>query len=109
MRIASLAERLISEPIEPVVATCDTCRMGAGEPGLPRQFIWRGRVVEITGVLRAWHDTGPCRHGSKEVYVRKHWYQVATVADGIIKLYFERQARRGRKSPRWWLFSVDAG
>lgn len=102
-----MAERFVSEAIEPLVETCDTTRMSLGEPGLPRQFIWRGRVVEITEVLRAWHDTGPCRHGSDEMYVRKHWYLVATKAAGNMKIYFERQARRGSKGARWWLFSID--
>ena len=37
------------------------------------------------------------RHGSPEMYVRKHWYEVATDSDGTIKLYFERQARGGRR------------
>jgi hypothetical protein len=40
------------------------------------------------------------------MYVRKHWYEVATVSDVIMRLYFERQGRGGRKAPRWWLFSV---
>ncbi len=102
-----MTERFVSEAIEPLVATCDTTRMSLGEPGLPRQFIWRGRIVEITAVLRSWHDTGPCRHGSDEMYVRKHWYEVATHDGTTMKIYFERQARRGRKGSRWWLFSID--
>jgi phosphoribosylglycinamide formyltransferase-1 len=81
--------------------------MGLGEPGLPRRFLWRGEMVEITRVLRVWRETGPCRHGSDERYVRKHWYQVATLAHGTMKLYFDRQARRGGKKARWWLFSMD--
>jgi len=40
------------------------------------------------------------------MYVRKHWYEVATKSDGIMKLYFERQPRRGQKGARWWLFSI---
>jgi hypothetical protein len=30
------------------------------------------------------------------MYVRKIWYEVATETDGLMKIYFERQARRGR-------------
>jgi hypothetical protein len=42
------------------------------------------------------------------MYVRKHWYEVATESDGIMKLYFERQPRLGQKGKgaRWWLFSI---
>lgn len=105
-----MAEHLISEPISPLTDTCDTSRMAVGEPGLPRKFVWRGRTVEITAVLRTWHKTGKCRHGSSDMYVRKHWYEVATVSAGIMKIYFDRQPRRGRKESRWWLFSIrDTG
>jgi hypothetical protein len=40
------------------------------------------------------------------MYVRKHWYEVATAFGGTMKLYFDRQPRGGRNSPRWWLFSI---
>jgi hypothetical protein len=40
------------------------------------------------------------------MYVRKHWYEVVTASGGTMKLYFERQARRGQKGTRWWLFSI---
>ena len=99
-------EHLISEAIIPVVATCDTSRMAAGEPGLPREFLWRGETIEITTVLRSWRETGKCRHGSPELYVRKHWYEVATISGATMKIYFQRQARRGQKGSRWWLFSI---
>jgi Domain of unknown function (DUF6504) len=101
-----MPERFISEAIRPVAGTMDTTRMAAGEPGLPREFVWRGRTILITAVLRTWRETGPCHHGGPERYVRKHWYEVSTTSDGTMKLYFERQPRAGRKGPRWWLFSV---
>lgn len=102
-----MPNRLISEALAPLAATSDTARMAAGEPGLPREFVWRGRTIRITAVLRAWKETGKCHHGSPERYVRKHWYEVATEADGTLKIYFDRQPRRGRKEPRWWLFSIE--
>jgi len=101
-------EKFISEVIKPVVATCDTSRMAIGEPGLPREFVWRGQAIEIIEVLRSWRDTGKCRHGSPEMYVRKHWYEVATASSGTMKIYFDRQPRRGRKYDRWWLFSISS-
>lgn len=101
-----MPERFVDEAITPVVATADTARMAAGEPGVPRAFVWQGRRVDVVAVLRSWRETGRCHHGSPEMYVRKHWYEVETAADGIMKIYFERQQRRGKKGPRWWLFSI---
>jgi phosphoribosylglycinamide formyltransferase-1 len=101
-----MPEQFISEPIYPITETADTSRMAIGEPGLPREFVWRGCTVTVHKVLRSWKETGKCRSGSLEMYVRKHWYEVATVSDGTMKLYFERQSRGGRKAPRWWLFSI---
>ena len=101
-----MTERLISEALKPLTETADTSRMAIGEPGLPQKFVWRGRTICVTAVLRSWRETGKCRHGSPEMYVRKHWYEVATESDGFMKLYFERQPRRGQKGAQWWLFSI---
>jgi hypothetical protein len=102
-----ISEKFISEPIKPLTETADTSRMAIGEPGLPEKFVWRGRTICVKVVLRTWRKTGKCRHGSPEMYVRKHWYEVATESDGVMKIYFERQARRrGMGRARWWLFSV---
>jgi phosphoribosylglycinamide formyltransferase-1 len=101
-----MPERLISEAIKPLTETADTSRMAIGEPGLPRKFVWRGRTVTVTAVLRSWRETGNCRHGSPERYVRKHWFEVVTASDGTMKLYFERQPRGGRKGASWWLLSI---
>ena len=99
-------ERFISEVIRPVGDAWDTSRMALGEPGLPREFIWRGRTLKIAAVLRTWRETGKCRHGSPELYVRKHWFEVAAAENGTMKIYFDRQPRGGRKKDRWWLFSI---
>lgn len=101
-----MVERFVSEVIRPVVATCDTSRMAVGEPGLPREFVWRGRTIKIAAVLRTWRETGKCRHGSAELYVRKHWFEVATTSNSTMKIYFDRQPRGGRKNDRWWLFTI---
>ena len=101
-----MPERFISEAIKPLTETADTSRMAIGEPGLPHKFVWRGRTVTVTAVLSTWRETGKCRHGSPEMYVRKHWYEVLTASDGTMKLYFERHSRGGRKGVRWWLFSI---
>lgn len=101
-----LPERFISEVIRPVGAAFDVSRMAAGEPGLPREFVWRGRTIKIAAVLRTWRETGKCRHGSPERYVRKHWFEVATTSSSTMKIYFDRQPRNGPKSDRWWLFTI---
>ena len=102
----SMPERFVSEAIKPVVATYDTSRMALGEPGLPREFVWRGRTIEVAAVVRSWRETGKCRHGSPELYVRKHWYEIATNSHETMIIYFQRQPRGGRRGDRWWLFSI---
>ena len=104
-------ERLISEAIVPGIATCDTGLMANGGPGLPREFRWRGQALVIKAVVRSWSDTGPCRNGSGEQYVRKHWFEVIAHTDSdpdaLMKVYFDRQPRGAARAPRWWLFSVS--
>jgi hypothetical protein len=101
-----MPERFVGEEIKPVVATFDTSRMAVGEPGLPHEFLWRGRTFEVAAVIRSWHETGQCSHGSPERYVRKHWFEVVTTSGETMKIYFERQPRRGQKGGRWRLFSM---
>jgi phosphoribosylglycinamide formyltransferase-1 len=103
-----MPEKFISEAIKPVVATCDATRMAIGEPGLPREFFWRGQTIEIADVLSTWRDTGKCHHGSPEMYVRKHWHEVITTTNSTMKIYFDRQPRRGKNQDRWWLFSMSS-
>ena len=105
---AAATERFVSEALAPVADTFDTGLMAAGGPGLPRAFVWRGETLEIAAVVRTWRETGPCRHGSPEVYVRKHWFEVTTRAGAVLRLYFDRQPRGGRGAARWWLFSIRA-
>ncbi len=100
-------QHFISEPIMPVVETADRRAMAMGEPGLPREFVWRGEPLVVAAVLRTWRETGPCKHGSPESYVRKHWYEVETAGGLKARIYFDRQARGGRGSSRWWLFSIE--
>jgi|MudIll2142460700_1097286.scaffolds.fasta_scaffold14044_5 hypothetical protein len=69
-----IPERFVSETIRPVAGTGDTARMAIGDPGLPSEFVWRGRTISAMSVLRTWRETGRCHRGSPEMYVRKHWY-----------------------------------
>ena len=102
-----MAEQFISAAIQPVVGTIDASRMSTGEPGLPRQFRWGSQTIQIVRVLKSWRETGPCRHGSGETYVRKHSFEVLTDSGDTMKIYFERQPRSRRNKCRWWLFTID--
>jgi phosphoribosylglycinamide formyltransferase-1 len=101
----ALSERFVGEPIVPVGQTFATAAMANGAPGLPASFTWRGREFAVTRVLAVWKDTGDCRHGSGERYVRKHWYQVQTSHGQELKIYFERQ-RRSSGGSRWRLYTL---
>ena len=100
-----MAERFIGEALVPVGTSFDAGAMAGGAPGVPREFAWRHERLAVTGVLASWRETGPCRNGGSERYVRKHWFSVATESGETARIYFERQARGGRHAPRWWLYS----
>jgi hypothetical protein len=102
-----MSEQFISAAIRPVGETLDAGRMSAGEPGLPGQFRWGDRTIQVARVLRSWRETGPCHHGSGEAYVRKHWFEVETDSGEKMKIYFERQRRSRKNTARWWLFTVE--
>jgi hypothetical protein len=70
--LGHLPDRFISEAIKPITETADTSRMAPGEPGLPRQLVWRDRTITVKAVLRSWQETGKCHHGSPEMYLHKH-------------------------------------
>jgi len=100
-------ERFVSEPIKPVEGTFDPTAMTRGEPGLPRRFVWRDEEYTVAEVLEVWKEEGPCKSGSSEMYLRKHWFRVATEQGAEMTLYFQRQPRSKRQSKaRWWLYTV---
>ena len=102
-----MADQFVSEPIQPLPGTFDAAGMVRGEPGLPRRFRWRGDEYAVTDVLETWKDTGPCRSGSPERYVRKHWFRIRTTNGVEMVLYFERQAKSARdRKRRWWLYTI---
>lgn len=100
-------EQFVSEPIRPVEGSFDAAGMVRGEPGLPRRFVWRDTEYTVAEVLEVWKEDGPCRSGSPEMYLRKHWFRIATDQGLEMTLYFERQPRSKRRSKaRWWLYTV---
>ena len=101
-------EKFISETIKPLAGTFNTAAMTRGEPGLPDSFVWRDIEYKIAEVLKVWKETGPCKSGSPEIYLRKHWYKIKTTDDKVMTLYFERQARsKSQNKSRWWLYTIE--
>ncbi len=110
MKTDRMNEEFVSESIQPVPGTFDTGGMTAGAPGLPERFVWRGNEYTVAEVIDTWKDKSPCKHGSGEQYVRKHWFRIRTTGGEEMKLYFERQARsRRQRKARWWLYTIAQG
>lgn len=103
-----MAEQFVSEPISPVAGSFDPAAMSRGEPGLPSGFVWRDKQYDVAEVIQAWKESGPCRSGGGEQYLRKHWWNIRTGNGEEMTIYFERQARSKRQSKkRWWLYTID--
>lgn len=101
----SMKETFVGEAITPEDMSFSGSPMAVGEPGLPRTFSWKGRRYSVIEVLEKWKESGDCRHGSGERYVRKHWFRVRTTDNLEMKIYFERQ-RRSSGGSRWRLYSM---
>lgn len=98
----------IGEELTPLAGTGDVGMMSRGEPGMPRRFLWRGVQFELVGVIDAWKTQGPCRHGSGEMYLRRHWYKVQVRPHQVMTVYCDRQAKDRRKpKSRWWVYTVE--
>jgi phosphoribosylglycinamide formyltransferase-1 len=100
-------DRFIDEEIVPVKGAIAARPAPPGEPLLPARFEWRGEQIAVGGVIHTWKTTGPCRSGSDEQYVRRHWYRVRTTDGREVTIYFERQPPRPRsRAGRWRLHSL---
>jgi len=99
----------IGEEIHPLAEEFDYSASAPGEPAIPRKFKWRQEIIEIRLILRKWKSSSGCRHGSRDRYVRKHWYEIRTTDNRVMTIYFDRQFQNphGRKR-RWWLLSMMA-
>jgi len=100
-------DRFVGEEIRPVAEALEASGAAPGEPAFPRAFTWQGETVRTVEVLRRWKSTGPCRHGSGERYVRRHWYEIRTEDNRRMTIYFDRQAQGRSLRKRWWLFTVN--
>jgi len=102
-----MAEKFISEQIVPLADPIDTGSMSKGEPGFPQRFKWQDTEYCVEEILEKWKGTAQCSHGSKEMYLRKHWYMVSTTTGETMKIYFERKPKSKRQAKtRWWLYSI---
>jgi len=99
-------KQFISEPITPIETSFETASMYTGEPGLPMRFAWRGAEYQVVRVLDKRKTTGPCRHGSGEQYVRRHWFRVELTDGAEMEIYFDRQPRVKDVKQRWWLATI---
>ena len=100
-------EEFICEPIKPVPGSADSRPMATGLPGFPTRFVWRDRQYTLAQILETWKESGPCKSGSSEMYLRKHYFRIATTEGPEMTIYFERQPRPKRQNKtRWWLYTV---
>jgi len=98
----------VCEELIPAAGSGDAAMMSRGEPGLPGRFTWRGEAYEVAGVIETWKTQGPCRHGSGEMYLRRHWYRIQVRPRRIMTVYCDRQAKNRRKpKSRWWVYTVQ--
>ena len=103
-----MKERFVSERIRPDAGDGACLKPPApGAPALPRAFRWGEQRLELAALVSEWKDTSPCRHGSGERYVRKHWFEAVSVDGRRVKLYMDRQAQTRNPKARWWLFSIE--
>jgi len=104
---AGAGEEFVGEELTPEAGSGDAAMASHGEPGLPRRFQWRGRSYEVVGVIDKWKTQGPCRHGSGEMYLRRHWYRIQVSPHAVLTVYCDRQAKDRRKpKSRWWVYSA---
>lgn len=92
----------VSEALTPVGALHDADGPTTGEPAVPGSFRWRDEILEIVSVQRTWRSTKDDRG---DTYLKRHWYEIALTDSRTAVIYFDRAAKR--KSPRWWLYSID--
>lgn len=104
----STNEEFVGEALTPVAGSGDGAAMARGEPGLPQGFLWRGEEYRIKGVISAWKTSGRDVGGGSEMYLRRHWYKIATEPARVMTIYCDRQAKdRQRPKNRWWVYTVE--
>ncbi len=93
--------RFVSEALTPLDGVHDGTGPSRGEPVLPDAFRWHDERLDVAEVIRTWRSTKADRG---DVYLKRHWYEIALGDGRIAVIYFLRTARRG--APRWWLYTI---
>lgn len=75
---------------------------GGSEPPVPCAFLWDGRTLQITEVLRTWRSTKTDRG---DVYLKRHWYELRTDTGAKLEVYYDRESPVGASA--WWLYTID--
>ncbi len=105
----STMPEFISEQITPQVGTFNASRMGRGEPGLPKGFVWREDSLDVVKELEAWKRS--VRDGGRtdgELYLRRHYYKLRMSNESVWTVYFVRQTpRSGDPRVRWFLYTIE--
>ena len=103
-----MVEKFISEPIVPIAGTFDPKIMATGAPSMPARFTWRDKEYTVVQMLETWKESGPCKSGSKEAYLRKHFFKIITAGNIEMTIYFQRQSRSKQTAKkRWWLYTAS--
>ena len=99
-------EEFISEAVDPKPGSFDASAMSRGEPGLPKEFTWRGQPFLVARLIETWKTSSPDRG---EMYLRRHWFRIQTTTGKQMVLYCQRQTKNAKRpKARWWLYSISA-
>jgi hypothetical protein len=93
--------RFVSEALTASPEHVDTGALSRGEPSLPREFGWHDERLVVRDVVRTWRSTVTDRG---DVYLAKHWFELALDDGRVAVVYFDRKTRR--EQPRWWLYTI---
>jgi [ribosomal protein S5]-alanine N-acetyltransferase len=95
--------QFVSERVAPDAGAFDIAAMARGEPSVPKAFTWREHRYEVARTLASHRTMGEDRGDS---YVRRHYYDVQTIDDLQMSLYFERNPSDRSKRKDWWLYTL---
>jgi Family of unknown function (DUF6504) len=93
--------RFVSQPLVPAGEGFVTAPSG-NEPPVPRAFVWKGRTLVISSVLRAWRSTKTDRG---DAYLKRHWFELEAGDGAKVEVYYDREARHG--ASQWWLYAIE--
>jgi hypothetical protein len=101
-----MAQKFVSEPLDPVAGSFDPHVMSQGEPALPPGFFWRGQPLRVKSVLRTWRGL---KEDRGDIYLKRHYFELQLEDGRVAVVYFMRQPHRhaGVGDKRWWLYTIS--